>query len=127
MMAWAVVLGGGLGALLRYVVVLHGFSRFPQFSQWGTLVVNLLGCFFMGLIWGVLNLPICESVPDYVKGFVITGFLGAFTTFSAFGLDIVVLFASGKVKVSLLYFFVSNVLGVGLVLLGLTIVQGLRS
>ncbi len=76
------MLAGGLGSLSRYTLAgtvqrLAG-SSFPI----GTFVVNCLGCFLFGLIWSVLEDRIGIS-PD-VRVIVLTGFMGAFTTFSTF-------------------------------------------
>lgn len=81
----AVALGGGAGSVLRYAVaqsVQHWLGRgFP----WGTLTVNLAGGLLMGLISGWLA---ARGAGDSVwRGLLLTGFLGGFTTFSAFSLE----------------------------------------
>lgn len=78
-MIWQVLLvglGGGLGAMCRHLtgVALPKPDGFPV----GTLVVNLLGCFLIGL---ALNLE------GRTRLFAVTGFLGGFTTYSAFGME----------------------------------------
>jgi len=77
-----IAIAGALGAISRYGLVSWVDDKnFP----WGTMTVNVLGSFLMGLAFVL----IVEKgvVPEDIKPFVMTGFLGAFTTFSAFSLD----------------------------------------
>jgi CrcB protein len=81
-----VAVGGALGAVARY-----GLSGWVQSVAggtfpWGTLVVNLLGCFLLGFAFRVLQL---SAVSPALRGAVTVGFLGAFTTFSTFSLEAV--------------------------------------
>jgi CrcB protein len=69
-------LGGGLGSMLRYFCQRSLNAAFP----YGTLLVNVLGCFIIGLLWGIFNRHIDESK----RLFLVTGFCGGFTTFSSF-------------------------------------------
>ena len=79
-------LGGAIGAVSRYTLsglVSHSLQlgRFPL----GTLMVNVVGCFLVGAFWGIserTNLTAAE-----VRLFLVTGVLGGFTTFSAFGME----------------------------------------
>ena len=97
--------GASLGASLRYgVSVLFKFTAFPV----ATVLVNVLGCFLMGVISSALN----TSISEDMRAFFIVGFLGAFTTFSAYGFDIVTLFNQQQYKQLFLYLVLSNVLGV---------------
>jgi fluoride exporter len=90
--AWlAVALGGALGSIARHAVnhVVHTRwlgSRFPI----GTVVVNLMGCFVIGLIAGLVASNRID-LRFARREFVLTGLLGGFTTFSTFGLDTFVL------------------------------------
>lgn len=83
MTALAVALGGGLGALLRFWVASavqagRGTDAFP----WGTLVVNVIGCFAMGVVVALVERRVVTA-PE-VRAFLAVGVLGGFTTFSAF-------------------------------------------
>ena len=78
-------LAGGLGTLARYGIVeltkkLAGTS-FP----WGTAAANLLGCFLAGLIWEITAKQI--PISNQTRFIILVGFMGAFTTFSAFILE----------------------------------------
>ena len=81
-----VLLGGSLGALSRYGVSLLAVKLFGVKFPWGTLIVNLSGCFLIGLAfaWGERGFGIMN--PS-VRLFFMTGYLGALTTFSTFGLE----------------------------------------
>jgi CrcB protein len=91
-MAWmAVALGGALGSMARHGVnqIVHGrwlTTRFPA----GTVVVNVLGCFVIGLLAGLIASERIAMRANW-REFVFVGVLGGFTTFSTFGLDTFVL------------------------------------
>lgn len=86
--AWiAVAIGGALGSVARHAVnhLVHMrwlTTRFPA----GTVVVNLVGCFVIGLLAGLLASNRL-GLRSYWREFVFVGVLGGFTTFSTFGLD----------------------------------------
>ncbi len=88
---WLIIgLSGGLGAMARFGTVtwinrLHG-SSFP----WGTFTVNVLGSFIMGLAFVLFTIKYPHA-PGSWRSFVMVGFLGAFTTFSTFSLDVLLL------------------------------------
>ncbi|MBT3198980.1 MAG: fluoride efflux transporter CrcB [Phycisphaerales bacterium] len=85
-----IAIGGACGAMSRYGVG-RGLSRFGVEFPWGTLCVNLVGSFLIGLIFGV-QLGLSDSPRiRLLLALGITGFLGAFTTFSAFSLESVML------------------------------------
>jgi len=93
--AAAVVIGGGLGSFLRFAVgawVLHHHpaAKFP----WATLGVNWLGCLVIGMIYGWVEDRMMLGVS--LRYLLITGFLGGFTTFSAFGMETMYLFKRGE-------------------------------
>ena len=87
-MTWlAIAVGGALGSMARHAVnhVVHAHwltTRFPA----GTMIVNLLGCFVIGLLAGLLSAERI-ALRFYWREFVFVGLLGGFTTFSTFGLD----------------------------------------
>jgi len=78
-------LAGGLGTLARYG--LSGLvSRWPSASfPWGTLVVNIVGCFAAGSLWSVFEDRI--HLSGELRTVVFVGFMGAFTTFSSYILE----------------------------------------
>lgn len=85
-MILSVALGGGLGAYARYCITIFFVKRNMIQLPFGTLCVNLLGSFFMGLGTSFLLLH-PASVLSSLYSFIFVGFLGALTTFSTFAYD----------------------------------------
>lgn len=114
----SVAAGGAVGSLSRYLVSLGavglGFSSF-----WGTLSVNIAGSFMIGLL---AELFVRETVPVALRPLLITGFLGGFTTFSAFSLEVVGLWREG-VPYALTYVAASVTLSVSACLAGVMLVR----
>ena len=83
-MTWvAIAIGGALGSMARHAV--NELTNAPRFP-WGTVIVNVSGCFVIGLLAGLLACKRMTLWP-YAREFVFVGMLGGFTTFSTFGLD----------------------------------------
>lgn len=77
--------GGAAGALARYAVAATIQSRIPSTFPWGTFVVNVSGCFVMGVVASVLLDRVTS--PIGLRFLLAVGFLGAYTTFSTFELE----------------------------------------
>ncbi len=111
-----IMLGGSIGALSRYylsgIINKAGNSLFPI----GTLAVNILGCFIIGFLWGMLNWKI-EILPE-AKVFIFIGFLGAFTTFSSYALESYNMFYEGEIKYAVLNILYNNIFGISAVIFG---------
>ncbi len=90
----AIAAGGALGAVGRYLVVNAAAHWFGAVFPWGTLAVNIIGSFAMGLLVGVTALA--WTPPPALRAALAVGVLGAFTTFSAFALDVVTLAERGN-------------------------------
>lgn len=90
--------GGFTGAALRYAISVFMVSKAGLHSAWGTFAVNLIGCFLIGILAGF---EFKNLQP--LKLFLITGLLGGFTTFSAFGLDSVSMLKNGEVLKAVFY------------------------
>ena len=112
-----IALGGALGTLARYGthVLAKGAGERLAFPI-ATLTVNLLGCFAIGYLQGVLieRWPVREEY----RLMLIVGFLGAFTTFSTFGWDTAQLLRDGQLARGMVYAVASNVMGIALVFAG---------
>lgn len=110
----AVAAGGALGSLARWQLSVWLRAVYPAFP-WGTLAVNVLGGFAMGLLaaWFVER-----PVADGLRIGLMTGVLGGFTTFSAFSLDTLELWR-GSPALALLNIGANLLLGLGACLLGL--------
>ena len=99
-----VSLGGAIGASLRYLSSSYLKYIFPNFP-FGTLFVNILGSFLIGLLMSYLqNKNISEN---FIKYFIIIGLLGSFTTFSTFSYEAIDLFNNRKFLTSLIYILFS--------------------
>jgi CrcB protein len=110
-----IAIGGAVGALLRYTVSGYTYKYLNGFLPWGTLAVNLIGCFAIGFLWNVFE-NIAYS-PN-TRALIFIGILGAFTTFSTFGLESFNLFKEGEIKFTVLNILVSNIAGIALVFIG---------
>jgi fluoride exporter len=93
----AVAVGGALGSLARFwlgalMTMLTG-PRFP----WGTLLINVLGSFIIGLVAGLTAMPARVGMHPDVRVFLMVGICGGFTTFSAFSLQSLELLQGGEV------------------------------
>jgi fluoride exporter len=111
-----VAVGGALGALARYGIDEWIGRRAGPFP-WGIFVVNISGAFLIGLLVEVME-PRFEDVA-WLRTAVITGFLGAYTTFSTLSLDTYRLLDEGHIASALMNSVGSLALGVVAVWLGL--------
>lgn len=117
----AVAAGSAVGGTLRYVVALllpTAVGRWP----WPTLLVNLIGCFLLGLLSGWFSRY--EPSPA-LRAFLTIGVCGGFTTFSSFINEDFQLFRSGQLLSAVAYPAVSFVLGLLLLILGYRLMEGL--
>ncbi|MCU0572000.1 MAG: CrcB family protein [Syntrophobacteraceae bacterium] len=113
-----VMAGGSLGALSRHGVSLLATSLFGSRFPWGTLIVNLTGCFLIGLCFALADRGFRLMTPS-ARLFFMTGFLGALTTFSAFALESVNAMRAEAHLVMAANLLLNNVLGGALVFLGM--------
>ncbi len=95
---WVLIgLAAGVGAPLRYVVDTAVADRVGGLFPWGTLVVNLSGCFALGLLTGLAMYDGLPGTPRTVLG---TGLIGAYTTFSTFSYETVALVEEGEARLA---------------------------
>ncbi len=117
-----IALGGALGALARYGVNLGAIFLVGADFPWGTLAVNVLGSFLMGLIVVKFVMPV--AVSESVRVFLMVGFLGAFTTFSTYSLDVINLWQRGEALSAISYMMGSVIFSVGALALAFWIFKG---
>ena len=117
-----VALGGGAGAALRHLSNLAALRWFGPGFPFGTLFVNVAGSLAMGLFIGWLAKRVGGSSDD-LRLLVATGFLGGFTTFSAFSLDFATLWRDGALTLAIFYAAASVVLSLAAIFAGLWIVR----
>jgi len=116
-----VFLGGGVGACLRHALALLMGRAFPGNWPWGTLGINVLGGFFMGLFVGWLAAKGGEGGSQSLRLLLATGLLGGFTTYSAFSLEVFNLFGRQAYLAAALYVILSVGLSVAALWLGLAL------
>jgi CrcB protein len=116
-----VMLGGAVGSAARYLVGRAAFHLLGPNFPWGTLAVNIIGGLLMGLLAALLARA--SSGGEHLRLLLGVGALGGFTTFSAFSLDVVLMFERGELFVALGY-ILASVLGATLALFsGLLLVR----
>ena len=114
-----VFLGAGIGGALRHGVNVGAAKLFGYGFPFGTLIVNLLGSFLIGLLAGYFAFR--PGVPQDVRLFLTTGILGGFTTFSAFSLDGALLIERHAYALAAVYMVGSVVAGLVALFLGLAL------
>jgi fluoride exporter len=112
-----VALGGGLGAALRHLTNLAAFRLLGPNFPFGTLAVNVIGSFLMGVLVEVVARRFGASVE--MRLFLATGVLGGYTTFSAFSLDTIVLWERGAPGLAVAYVGLSVLLSLAAIIGGL--------
>ena len=114
-------LGGFTGAICRYLIQTLLSNRYPGAFPWGTFVVNIVGCLFIGIIYGLAER---HRIMTYeLRLLLAIGFCGSFTTFSAFSAENLNMFQLGSYTTLGLYIALSVLLGLGAVFAGLVIVR----
>ena len=120
---FAIMMGGAVGAAMRFIVSNGVYSLFGREFPYGTLAVNIIGSFFMGLLTVVLL-----ERGDYdplIKLAILVGFLGSFTTFSTFSLDTLALINEGALIRAFINMIGSVVVCVSAVWLGMVLAKQL--
>jgi CrcB protein len=113
---------GALGTLSRYGVSLGAATLFGTSYPWGTYLVNMIGCFLFGIVSGLIA---CGSLSAEWKTILLTGFLGGFTTFSAFAAENQQFLSEQRWNAFFFHLIGQNILGIAAVFGGLLIVNSL--
>lgn len=117
-----IFIGGGFGAISRYLiskqVTLWSGSTFP----WGTLTVNMLGSFIIGVLFGLSEVYLIS--PQW-RLFLMVGFLGALTTFSSFSLETINLLRENQLQSFILNILFNNIGSISMAMAGLITVKAL--
>lgn len=121
-MQWLLIaLGGAFGSLARFAAVVYITPLFNMKFPFGTFLVNIIGSFLIGVAYVVLVEK--SDVSPLYRLFFITGFLGGFTTFSSFSLEMLQLWQEGYVLNSMVYAISSVVLGLLMAFAGMALTQ----
>lgn len=105
-----IFIGGGGGSVIRYLVQMFMHYRITAYIfPWATFTVNIVGCFLIGLVYGM---SAKMNISTETRLLLTTGFCGGFTTFSTFGYDNLELIRQGEWSLFLLYVVLSIILGV---------------
>ena len=112
--------GSFLGGAARYLVSI-AMKTVGKGFPWGTLVVNLVGCLFIGLLWGFFSKNSSESSSWAL--FMTVGICGGFTTFSTFSKEALMMLQAGNFISLLAYVTISVIAGIALVAAGYYLVR----
>ncbi len=116
-----VAVGGAIGSSARYLTGIGAGHVFGIDFPYSTLIVNVLGCFIMGLLIGALAL--FWSAGNDLRAFLTVGILGGYTTFSAFSADILLLVERNDYSGAAIYLTASVGLSLAAVFLGVALMR----
>lgn len=117
----AVAAGGAVGAVARHLVISNVGAWTGHGFPWGTVAVNVAGSFILGVLVQVMA-QVWTPSPE-LRGFLVVGILGAFTTFSTFSLDTALLYERGSLAPVFAYVAGSVLLSIAALFLGLRLVR----
>jgi len=112
--------GGFIGSVLRYLAAQFVQNKFLSAFPFGTLSVNVIGCFAIGCIFALAEKG---NLSAEWRLFLATGICGGFTTFSAFSIETISLMKEGQMTGAFLYILASIALGLGATFLGIVLVK----
>ena len=114
--------GGFFGSIGRYLLAGAVYQMFPRLNfPAGTAVVNILGCFLIGIISGLAEMR--NLLSPEMRFFILIGLLGGFTTFSTFGFETVALLRDGAFLTALANVLLQVIIGISAVWLGFNLVR----
>jgi CrcB protein len=117
-----VILGGGIGSGARYLIGVWALQRFGLSFPYGTAIVNLIGCFMLGV---VAHLAASLAWTPEVRAAAVAGLLGGFTTYSSFNHETLMLIANGAAASALANIAVTLAGGLAAGWLGLVVARQL--
>ena len=104
----AIGTGSFIGGIFRYLLAQFVQSKLPFAFPYGTLCVNIIGCFLIGIVFGISERV---NLDTTLRLFLITGLIGGFTTFSAFSYETLGLLRTGHLWVASAYVISSVLIG----------------
>jgi CrcB protein len=118
-----VALGGALGSVARYLTGVLATRLFGPAFPWGTLIVNIVGSFAIGLLVELISRRFNASME--MRLFLVTGVMGGLTTLSSFSLDFATLFERGDLGLAFAYVAATLMISLGAVFAGLALGRAL--
>jgi CrcB protein len=119
----AIALGAIPGALIRYLVSAFSQGAFGKdFAYYGTFFVNITGCFLLGLFLTMNEEKFNNWSPE-IRLMVATGFCGAYTTFSTYGLETVTMLQKGNFTLAAFYWTNSAIIGIIAIIIGVSLAR----
>ena len=118
-----IAVAGLLGTLARYWLSGVVARQYGETFPWGTMVVNLVGCFLAGAVFYLADERFLLSPT--LRTIILIGFLGGLTTFSSYGLQTFTLVRDGELAIAMLNVVASNVLGLLMVWTGYVVCRAL--
>src|SRR5690348_6418580 len=112
-----IFIGAGAGGVFRFWISNLSYWLLGRQFPYGTLIVNVTGCFLMGILF-VLLLEKWDGIGIHLRSLLLIGFLGGYTTFSSFSIETLNLFESGAWIDATLNIFLSVTLCIALTWLG---------
>jgi len=119
----AIFIGGGAGSLMRHYSIMAATRLFGDAFPYGTMAVNVAGSFVIGFLMEMMALK--WQMPLEMRALMVTGFLGGFTTFSAFSFDVYKLAETGQVWMAAVYVSASVFLSLLAVFGGVFVAKGI--
>lgn len=113
--------GGFAGSVARFLSQQFIARHYPSSFPWGTLLVNITGCFIIGLVYALSEKGTLIS-PE-MRLLLATGFCGGFTTFSTFAFENITLMRDGELLYTFLYIAASVIIGFAAAFLGVFLVK----
>ena len=121
----AIAAGGAIGAVGRHYVGVYALKWLGTAFPYGTLVVNVVGSFLMGVL--VASMTVKWNVGNELRAFLTVGLLGGFTTFSAFSSDFATLMERGETVLAAGYVAVSVTLALAGMFAGMSLMRVLHA
>jgi CrcB protein len=113
--------GGFAGSVARFLSQQFIARQYPSSFPWGTLIVNITGCFIIGLIYALSEKG--NLISPEMRLLLATGFCGGFTTFSSFAYENITLMRDGELLYAFLYVVSSIIIGFLATYIGVLIVK----
>lgn len=111
--------GGFLGSMMRYIIHHYFAQNYSGDYPWGTFAANMIGCFIIGIIFGLVAQG--NGLSKELVFFLTVGFCGALTTFSTFSYENVLMLNGGKLFLALVYTGFSYTVGLALTWMGMNV------